>query len=162
MNYGFNDAKEKVEMFSKTEAYNDIDLAITNIEQSTYGVVKRFVNDAVRLVNHRFALNATIMSEIGVTSLAVGQSIVIGIETPEFVKAGVKGYSQGYFQTLSHLERSISDDVNISMKAEFIGFDSTEKMVYRIQNDGNSVITFSSTDVYIDTTIICQNVATYN
>ena len=161
MNYGFNDAKEKVEMFSKKEAYNDLDLSL-NYDFTTYGVVKRFASDAVRLVNHRFSLNATIMSEIGVTSLAVGQSIVIGLDAPEFVKAGVKGYSQGYFQTLSHLERSISDDVNISMKAEFIGFDSAEKMVYRIQNDGYSAITFSNTDVYIDATIIGQNVVIYS
>ena len=28
MNYGFNDAKEKIEMFSKKEAYNDLGFTV--------------------------------------------------------------------------------------------------------------------------------------
>jgi len=157
MNYGFDDAKEKIEMFSKTEAYND--LGFTSIPaQSTNGVVKRFANDAVRLVNHKVRLNSTIMSEIGVTTLAVGQSVVIGVDTPPDISEGVSGFSNGFFQTLSHLERSISDDVNISMKAEFIGLNYNDDMVYRIQNDGYQTITFSETNMTIAVTILCQNV----
>jgi len=159
MNYGFNDAKEKIEMFSKTEAYND--LGFTSIPaQSTNGVVKRFASDAIRLVNHKVRLNSTIMSEIGVTTLAVGQSVVIGVDTPPDISEAVKGFTNGYFQTLSHLERSISDDVNISLKAEFIGLNPNppyNAIVYRIQNDGYQPITFSETNMTIDVTILCQN-----
>lgn len=156
MNYGFNDAKEKVEMFSKKEAYND--LGFTSIPaQSTNGVVKRFAGDAIRLVNHKVKLNSKVMAEIGVTSLAVGQSVVIGIDTHPDIFEGVSRFPNGFFQTLSHLERSISDDVNISMKAEFIGLNSNNDMVYRIQNDGYQTITFSETNMTIAVTILCQN-----
>lgn len=157
MNYGFNDAKEKVEMFSKRETYNDYDMTHYPDIVSSYGVIKRFANDALRLANHKFVLNSTVMSEIGVTSLAVGQSVVIGIETPATILEAVSGFTNGYFQTLSHLERSISDDVNISLKAEFIGLDSSNQIVYRIQNDGYQTITFTEANMTIAATIICQN-----
>lgn len=157
MNYGFNDAKEKVEMFSKRETYNDYNMTHYPDIVSSNGVIKRFANDALRLANHRFVLNSAVMSKIGVTSLAVGQSVVIGMGAPTTILEAVSGFTNGYFQTLSHLERSISDDVNVSMKAEFIGFDSAEKMVYRIQNDGYQTITFSETNMTIAATIICQN-----
>lgn len=156
MNYGFDDTKEKVEMYSKKEAYND--LGFTSIPpRSTGGVIKRLANDAIRLVNHKVRLNSTVMAEIGVTSLAVGQSVVIGVETPSEISEGVSGFPNGFFQTLSHLERSISDDVNVSLKAEFIGLDSNDNIAYRIQNDGYQTITFSETNMTIDVTIICQN-----
>lgn len=157
MNYGFNDAKEKVEMFSKKETYNDLALNSVPQRESTNGIIKRFANDAIRLVNHKINLNSTIMSEIGVTTLAVGQSVVIGIEAGIWTTSALSGFTNGYFQTLSHLERSISDDVNVSLKAEFIGFDSIEQLAYRIQNDGYSAITFTETNMTIDATIICQN-----
>lgn len=161
MNYGFNDAKEKIEMYSKTEVYND--LGFTSIPpRSTNGVVKRFANDAVRLANHKVRLNSTIMSQIGVTTLAVGQSVVMGVDTPPNIVEAVDGFTNGYFQTLSHLERSISDDVNISLKAEFIGYTPGGRdIAYRIQNDGYKDITFTETDMWIDVTIICQNAIFY-
>ena len=162
MNYGFDDAKEKIEMFSKKEAYNDI-ITLTDpygheYEVSTGQVVQNFFGNKLRIVNNKIELTAEMMSEIGVTTLAVGQSVIIGIACSEVVGRALSGFPNAYFQTLSHMERSISDDVNISLKAEFVALEGNAKIDYRIQNDGHQDITFSSTPMTIATTILCQNV----
>jgi len=162
MNYGFDDAKEKIEMFSKTEAYNDI-ITLTDpygheYEVSTGQVVQNFFGNKLRIVNNKIELTAEMMSEIGVTTLAVGQSVIIGIPCSETIGRALSGFPNAYFQTLSHMERSISDDVNISLKAEFVALEGNAKIDYRIQNDGHQDITFSSTPMTIATTILCQNV----
>lgn len=161
MNYGFNDAKEKVEMFSKTEAYNDLGIfsyGPTEQLEPTGHIVQNLFGKNLKIVNHRIVLTAGHMSEIGVTTLAAGQSVIIGILCDETVGKALSGFSNAYFQTLSHLERSVSDDVNISLKAEFVALEGNTKIDYRIQNDGYQDITFSSTPMMIATTILCQNV----
>lgn len=160
MNYGFNDAKEKIEMYSTKEAYNDIVREGTQgkeTEVSSGQVVQNFFGEKLKIVNNRVELTAEIMSEIGVTTLAVGQSVIIGIACSETVGKALSGFPNAYFQTISHLERSVSDDVNISLKAEFVALDGTTGIIYRIQNDGYQDITFS-TPMTIATTILCQNV----
>lgn len=161
MNYGFNDAKEKVEMFSKEEVYNDLVIVqhgTIEQEESSGHVVQNFFGKQLKIVNNRIPLTAELMAEIGVTTLAVGQSVIIGILCDESVGKALSGFTNAYFQTLSHLERSVSDDVNISLKAEFVALESNTKIDYRIQNDGYQDITFTSTPMTIATTIICQNV----
>lgn len=161
MNYGFNDAKEKVEMYSKEEVYNDlvtVKHGTIEQEESSGYVVQNFFGKQLKIVNNRIPLTTELMAEIGVTTLAVGQSVIIGILCDESVGKALSGFPNAYFQTLSHLERSVSDDVNISLKAEFVALESNTKIDYRIQNDGYQNITFTSTPITIATTILCQNV----